>query len=306
MFIEGATSNNDLKLITEPSEFAEKGESAMNTAMREPKQLGEIVIEIAGEKLQVAECENGMLLCSENGAGKKKVDCDTFKQELKEKLMRTAKKNSEQTRTAAVPVKRVHKLLKCQERLGETSINTVGEKMEIVRYNNANDMTVRFEDGTEKEGVRYEKFKRGYVKKPESWEKGSSKKKRMHNTGVKKWKCLGEVRKNKEGETMEIVQYNNANNMTVRFEDGTEKADVSYFNFERGNVRKPKRESIGKKEFLQRAEAYLVSAKALLEGNESMLVLSVVLCKKAAIDFLKSALESRTEGKTSKGETEDI
>ncbi len=387
--------------------------------VEEPKQLGELVIEIAGKKLQITECGNGMLLCSKDGREKHKIGYDSLNQKLKETL--------EQKKLPAVPEKKISKFSKCQERLGEINTNTAGETMEIVKYNSCEDMTVRFEDGTEKVGVRYDKFRQGYVQKPESCDDGISKKK-PHHTARKSEKRLGEIRKNNVGETMEIVQYNNANNMTVRFEDGTEKAGVSYFNFERGNVskyrekdrtkeerlgevrknnagetmeivgyhsannltvrfedgtartgveytsfkkgtirkvksrgrdvkreerlgetntnpagetmeivkynnckdmtvrfedgteregvqytqfkkgnlRKPKREPVVNREFLQKAEAYLVSAKALLEGNESTLVPSVVLCKKAVLNFLKSALESRTEGKTSEGETEDI
>ena len=193
--------------------------------VEEPKQLGEIVIEIAGEKLQVAECENGMLLCSENGAGMKKVDCDIFKQELKKKLMRTAEKSSVQTRTAAVSVKRVHKFLKRQERLGEVRKNNAGETMEIVQYNNANDMTVRFEDGTEKTGVSYFNFERGNVRKDKS-------------IAQKKEERLGEVRRNTAGETMKIVQYDNSKNMIVRFEDGTERKGVAYSDFKKGQISK--------------------------------------------------------------------
>lgn len=210
--------------------------------VEEPKQLGELVIEIAGKKLQITECGNGVLLCSKDGMEKHKIGYDSLNQKLKETL--------EQKKLPAVPEKKISKFSKYQERLGEINTNTAGETMKIVKYNNCEDMTVRFEDGTEKVGVRYDKFRQGYVQKLESCDDGISKKKRMHNTRVKKWKRPGEVRKNKEGETMEIVQYNNANNMTVRFEDGTEKAGVSYFNFERGNVSKYREKDRTKEERL--------------------------------------------------------
>lgn len=265
--------------------------------VEEPKQLGEIVIEIAGKKLQITECGNGVLLCSEDGMKKHKIGYEMLNQKLKETL--------EQKKPLAVPVKKVSKFSKYQERLGEINTNTAGETMKIVKYNNCEDMTVQFEDGTEKVGVRYDKFRQGYVQKPESCDDGNFKKK-PHHTARKSEKRLGEVRKNNVGETMEIVKYNNCKDMTVRFEDGTEREGVQYTQSKKGNLRKPKREPVVNREFLQRAEAYLASAKALLEGNESPLVPSVVLCKKAVLNFLKSALESRTEGKTSEGETEDI
>lgn len=54
------------------------------------------------------------------------------------------------------------------ERMGEVSFNSSKEKMKIIAYKNANDMTVQFEDGTIKEHAAYADFKKGWIKKPKS------------------------------------------------------------------------------------------------------------------------------------------
>lgn len=60
------------------------------------------------------------------------------------------------------------------ERIGEINKNTFGSNVEIVEYNNSNNIKVKFDDGYEKY-CAYHDFKRGYVKSPYE--------KRSHNTG---------------------------------------------------------------------------------------------------------------------------
>ena len=57
---------------------------------------------------------------------------------------------------------------KKSERMGEVSFSSSKEKMKIIAYNNARDVTVQFEDETIKEHVEYAAFKKGWVKKPKS------------------------------------------------------------------------------------------------------------------------------------------
>lgn len=54
------------------------------------------------------------------------------------------------------------------ERVGEVSFSSSKEKMKLIAYNNARDVTVQFEDGTIKEHAEYAAFKKGWVKKPKS------------------------------------------------------------------------------------------------------------------------------------------
>lgn len=57
---------------------------------------------------------------------------------------------------------------KKSERVGEVNFSSSKEKMKIIAYKNARDVTVQFEDGTIKEHVEYAAFKKGWVKKPKS------------------------------------------------------------------------------------------------------------------------------------------
>lgn len=51
-------------------------------------------------------------------------------------------------------------------RIGEVNYNTKGERMVIIAYRNARDIDVQFDDGTIKEHVIYDAFKKGHVRKP--------------------------------------------------------------------------------------------------------------------------------------------
>lgn len=51
-------------------------------------------------------------------------------------------------------------------RIGEVNYNTRGERMVIIAYRSARDMDVQFDDGTIKEHVAYDAFKKGHVRKP--------------------------------------------------------------------------------------------------------------------------------------------
>jgi len=51
-------------------------------------------------------------------------------------------------------------------RLGETTINTMGSKMWIIKYNNRSDIDVEFEDGYIANSMRYDNFCNGNIKNP--------------------------------------------------------------------------------------------------------------------------------------------
>lgn len=51
-------------------------------------------------------------------------------------------------------------------RIGETSINNKGEKMTIVKYSDANNISVKFDDETIVENVSYKSFRLGQIKNP--------------------------------------------------------------------------------------------------------------------------------------------
>ncbi len=170
--------------------------------------------------------------------------------------------------------------------IGEESTTTDGNKMTIVTYRSADDITVRFEDGTIAKHISYLNFKQGKVRA------------RVRNSRTRWYAArrIGEVSTTKQGEKMEIVAYFRWDNMTVRFEDGTTKEGVSYANFKRGEVRNPSKRKVFKnRKLLQKAASYFASAKALLEDGENAYLASIVLYKKSVQCFLRSIVESESD-----------
>lgn len=103
-------------------------------------------------------------------------------------------------------------------RIGEKQMMNCGVMAEIIDYRNAKDIDVKFEDGYIRKNIRYDNFKRGKV---------------TYGIDYK----LGESNNNYQGLKMEIIQYFNANNVTIKFEDGTIKTNVNYSCFKKGSVK---------------------------------------------------------------------
>ena len=57
-------------------------------------------------------------------------------------------------------------MAKIKDRTGEVGVNNDGEEMRIIRYGGANDIDVRFEDGTVVEHKAYYNFLKGKIKNP--------------------------------------------------------------------------------------------------------------------------------------------
>ena len=108
-------------------------------------------------------------------------------------------------------------------------LNRVGEKyntsksgvITIVEYNNANDVKVMFDDGSVSSSIIMSQVKEGYVRKP--------------------FNRVGEIYKNNEGYEVEIIEYMNATNCTIKFNDikQTVLEKVQYANIKRGTVTNP-------------------------------------------------------------------
>lgn len=62
--------------------------------------------------------------------------------------------------------KRELMISKANERLGETNLNKLGSKMWIIRYGNANDIDVEFENGYVVKNTQYASFINGVMKNP--------------------------------------------------------------------------------------------------------------------------------------------
>lgn len=107
------------------------------------------------------------------------------------------------------------------DRTGEEIINNQGLKMKIIRYGRALDIDVVFEDGYIAKNKCYHAFKKGEIKN--------------HNYPNDKTR-IGEVLANNQGLKMTILNYRNANDIDVMFEDGYI-AHCQYTAFKRGEVR---------------------------------------------------------------------
>lgn len=114
-----------------------------------------------------------------------------------------------------VSYKRSHDCVS-KQRIGEVRIMNCGLSAEVIRYNNNNDITVRFSDGVVRTGINYANFKKGSVAYTEQ--------------------RVGEMRVMNCGVTAEIIEYNSATNVTVRFSNGIVKSGVHYYHFKKGIV----------------------------------------------------------------------
>ena len=91
-------------------------------------------------------------------------------------------------------------------RLGETRVMNCEMKATIIRYGKADDIDVRFEDGTVVEHRRYGTFKKGEIAK--------------QNIKASVENRLGETRMMNCGMKTTIIRYEGNTNIDVRFEDG--------------------------------------------------------------------------------------
>ena len=104
------------------------------------------------------------------------------------------------------------------DRLGETRRMSCGMKATIIRYNNAHDIDVRFEDGAVVEHKEYSKFKKGGIANP--------------NFNPR----LDETRMMNCGMEATIIRYKGAEDIDVRFGDRTIVKHRTYDQFKKGNI----------------------------------------------------------------------
>jgi hypothetical protein len=97
--------------------------------------------------------------------------------------------------------------------------------MKVIRYRASDDIDVQFEDGTIVENKTYNNFKRGKIRNPSS----------KHPVSDKK----GESVRANNGQLMTVINYRNALDIDVQFEDGTIVKHKTYHNFKRGSVDNP-------------------------------------------------------------------
>ena len=115
-----------------------------------------------------------------------------------------------------------HPSTTAKARLGETRMMNCGMKATIIRYENADDINICFEDGKVVEHKTYRAFKKGYIA--------------HQNTNVPVEARLGETQMMNCGMEATIIRYEGATDIDVRFEDGTVVKHGVYGNFKKGEI----------------------------------------------------------------------
>lgn len=117
--------------------------------------------------------------------------------------------------------------------IGKNIIATNGQLMTIINYRNYDDIDVQFEDGTIVTNKNYNSFKKGQIKNPNyiTIRKNLSYKINRNR--------IGETKISTKGQKMTIIDYRNAQNIDVQFEDGTIVKNKALKDFKTGNIRNP-------------------------------------------------------------------
>lgn len=111
-------------------------------------------------------------------------------------------------------------------RIGEMCTATNGMKMTIIAYRRASDIDVQFEDGEVRKNATFQQFRNGHIKHP-------SEKARILNR-------IGETTVANNKQLMMIVEYKNANDIIVEFNDELHtRVKTTYKSFCKGNVKNP-------------------------------------------------------------------
>lgn len=111
---------------------------------------------------------------------------------------------------------------KFNNRIGEININNQGLTMKIINYRGAMDIDIQFEDNYVTYNRKYSDFKKGMIKNPNYYNKNRIKETNYNNYGSK----------------MTIIEYNNADDIVVEFENGY-KTKSRYSHFKEGKIKSP-------------------------------------------------------------------
>ena len=119
-----------------------------------------------------------------------------------------------------------------KNRLGETRMMNCGMEATIIRYNTNKDIDVRFKDGTLVKHRQYREFKKGEIANP--------------NIKASTENRLGETKMMNCGMEATIIQYKNAMDIDVRFEDGSMVEHKAYSAFKKGEIANPNMKAFAK------------------------------------------------------------
>ena len=111
-----------------------------------------------------------------------------------------------------------------QSKVGETSVNSDGQKMTIITYESSRDIDVQFEDGTVVRHRTYCGFRRGTIANPNN--NPSSRKVGLEGMSV-------------IGMKMKITAYRGCGDVDVSFEDGTVVTGQKFYKFLSGHILRP-------------------------------------------------------------------
>lgn len=117
------------------------------------------------------------------------------------------------------------------DRTGESELTVYGQKMTIIRYGNANDIDVKFEDGTIVRGKKYGHFKIGNIRNPNVEESLANERARQRHEG--------EVVVNRNGLRMTLMRYGTTKDCDIVFDDGVIVRNRYYGAFKNGDIAHP-------------------------------------------------------------------
>ena len=118
------------------------------------------------------------------------------------------------------------------ERINETKLMHNGQMATIISYKNSDNIDVKFEDGTIVKKKLYKDFQKGHIQNP-------------NKTIIKhQSERLNETRLMHNGQMATIISYKSANNIDVKFEDGTIVKKRTYLCFRKGSIQNPNKKQV--------------------------------------------------------------
>lgn len=116
---------------------------------------------------------------------------------------------------------------KKMERIGLERVSRDGKRAKVIEYNTCQNFLVEFEDGTVRRMTKWNDFQKGQFNYAYMFHK------------VRTSDRIGTKLRMNNGLVATVVEYVNSHNMAVQFEDGAIAYDVSWRDFEKGNVSHP-------------------------------------------------------------------
>lgn len=143
------------------------------------------------------------------------------------------------------------------KRIGEKHLSNSGQLMEITDYITSSDVTVRFEDGTVANQLKYGDIKRGEVTNP------------IRQSTIDKYIVLKNKANNHQ--VMEIIAVHGYNDIEVEFEDGTVVTGQTVASFRNGTVLNPNLKSSNQISINEYILHYYLNKYGFIHANKGTL-----------------------------------